>query len=93
MGLQGQITAKQAEIVAKQQEIAQIQGWIAGNDAAIASTSAKLKKAKTKTKKKKFAKTLKTIKSWKQQNTLKLVVAQSELTILQNDLANLQSMI
>jgi|APTNR8051073442_1049403.scaffolds.fasta_scaffold15265_1 hypothetical protein len=93
MGLVGQINAKQAEIVAKQQEIAKIQNWIAANDAAIASTSAKVKKAKTKTKKKKFVKTLKTIQSWKQQNTLSLVVAQSELTILQNDLANLQSML
>jgi hypothetical protein len=93
MGLQGQINAKQAEIVVKQQEIAKIQSWIAANDAAIASTSAKVKKAKTKTKKRKFVKTLKTIQSWKQQNTLNLVVAQSELTILQNDLANLQSML
>lgn len=93
MGLVGQINAKQAEIAAKQQEIALIESWIAANNAAIASTTAKIKKAKTKTKKKKFIKSLKAIQSWKQQNTLKLVVAQSELTILQNDLANLQSML
>jgi hypothetical protein len=91
LGLIGQINAKQAEITAKQAEITTFEGWIVTNKKNIKKTQKKIKKEKKAKKKKKFKKSLRKIENRKTANTIGLVIAESELTILQNELANLQS--